>query len=239
MTQPWLTREVKANIKAKERAYHSARISGKLEDWKAFNYQQEATKKAIKEGEKTSSTSYTKYWRNSAGQAASTEAATQLGNTLESTRKNIEHPTHEKRTDCANGKRYKNHEEKGSQNRSEAHHWSPASMQNMTRLQLLFVFCGRGPDGVRDLQLHSDCGFSCCWVRALEIWDLQVRLGRRAPSGSGPVDNPLSRWCRQQRRCGRLKHRDSSARCCGKVALESGELEYRSAADCDIGTMMK
>ena len=46
---PWLTREVKDSIKAKEKAYKVARINGKPEDWKAFKSEQRTTKKAIRE----------------------------------------------------------------------------------------------------------------------------------------------------------------------------------------------
>ncbi|XP_072107366.1 uncharacterized protein [Mobula birostris] len=46
--QPWLTREVKAKVKAKERAYKEAKISGKTEDWEVFKTLRKKTKKVIK-----------------------------------------------------------------------------------------------------------------------------------------------------------------------------------------------
>jgi len=46
--KPWLTREVKDSIKAKERAYREARNSGKPEDWEPFKSKQKATKKIIR-----------------------------------------------------------------------------------------------------------------------------------------------------------------------------------------------
>ena len=38
--QPWLSREVRDSIKAKERVYCEARNSGKSEDWEAFKSKQ-------------------------------------------------------------------------------------------------------------------------------------------------------------------------------------------------------
>ena len=51
MRHPLLTREVKDNIKAKEKEYKVARISGKLEGWEFFKCEQRTTIKAIR-GEK-------------------------------------------------------------------------------------------------------------------------------------------------------------------------------------------
>jgi len=48
---PWLTREVKNSIKAKEKAYKVAKINGKPEVWEAFKSEQRTTKKATS-GEK-------------------------------------------------------------------------------------------------------------------------------------------------------------------------------------------
>ncbi|XP_072426477.1 protein FRG1 isoform X1 [Chiloscyllium punctatum] len=45
---PWLMREVKKNIKLKDKKYNIAEISGKTEDWEAFEEQQRITKKEIR-----------------------------------------------------------------------------------------------------------------------------------------------------------------------------------------------
>eukprot|EP00061_Rhincodon_typus_P007103 g28441.t1 len=48
MRQPWLTREVRDSIKAKEKAKNVAKVNGKPEDWEADKDYQRATKKEIK-----------------------------------------------------------------------------------------------------------------------------------------------------------------------------------------------
>eukprot|EP00061_Rhincodon_typus_P008567 g31288.t1 len=48
MRQPWLTREVRDTIKAKEKAYNVAKSSGKPEDWEAYKDQQRPSKKEIR-----------------------------------------------------------------------------------------------------------------------------------------------------------------------------------------------
>ena len=47
MRHPWLMREVKDSIKAKEKTYKVARIGGKSEDWEPFKSEQRTSKKAI------------------------------------------------------------------------------------------------------------------------------------------------------------------------------------------------
>eukprot|EP00061_Rhincodon_typus_P002825 g18562.t1 len=48
MRHPWLTKEVRDSITAKQKAYNVAKGSGKPEDWEAYKDQQKATKEEIR-----------------------------------------------------------------------------------------------------------------------------------------------------------------------------------------------
>eukprot|EP00061_Rhincodon_typus_P015146 g42664.t1 len=50
--QPWLTRVVKDNVKAKEKACNVVKFNGKPEDWETFKNQQRKAKEKSNKGEK-------------------------------------------------------------------------------------------------------------------------------------------------------------------------------------------